>query len=57
VKVDGHGHHEFGKGRKPDYGGGVKVHGRWRRETDDEELGDVIPETDVRVEDQELTRQ
>jgi len=33
-RVDGQGHHEFGKGRKPDYGVGVQVQGRFRRETD-----------------------
>jgi len=51
-RVDGHGHHEAGKGRKPDYGAGVSVTGRWRRDTEDnEEIGE-----DIVVEEFEGTR-
>lgn len=37
-RVDGTGYHEAGRGRKPDYGVGVKVEGRFRRDVLDEEV-------------------
>lgn len=46
-RVDGNGYHEAGRGRKPDYGVGVKVEGRFRREVEDERSADEQIEENV----------
>lgn len=37
-RVDGNAYHEAGRGRKPDFGGGISITGRFRREVKDEQI-------------------